>query len=283
VITRFSSVDLSCTLPQAELEQIIVNLVNNAIHAIGIAPGEIEIVVDEAEPVDRPTTFADERGYARIVIRDSGSGMSESTRARLFEPFFTTKPQGQGTGLGLAVVHGVVRAAGGSIDVASEEGGGTTFTLWLPRAEPAPAAQPPSPNLPRSPGQGEHILYVDDDEAITFLVQRILEKSGYRVTCCDDPRDAYRAFVEQPHAFDVVVTDLTMPTMGGFELVRGLRAIRSDVPVIMMSGYVRDSDQTRANDEGIGRILLKPNTIEELGHELNLRCAQLRAARQVGP
>jgi PAS domain S-box-containing protein len=274
--TQLAAELLSCTLPPVELEQIIVNLVNNAIHAIGAEAGRIDIEVAAACADELPETLSKSDQYARVAIRDTGSGMDGATQARLFEPFFTTKLQGKGTGLGLAVVHGTVQGAGGAITVTSEVQRGSTFTLWLPLADPNIAA-PAAESAPAQPaGSGEHILHVDDDEAITFLIGRILKKLGYEVTCCDDPRAALQLFSERPLDFDVVVTDLSMPTMGGFELARELRKIRAHMPIIMTSGYVRDEDQARALREGIGRILLKPNTIEELGQELHLRCARLQ-------
>ncbi len=123
---------------------------------------------------------------------------------------------------------------------------------------------------------GEHILYVDDDEAINFLIRRVLEKFGYRVTCTDDPTQAQWLFAQTPDAFDVVVTDLSMPGMSGFELVRAVRSVRENVPVIITSGYIRDEDQVKANDLQVNHIILKPNTIDELGEALNSLCTRLR-------
>jgi PAS domain S-box-containing protein len=280
--TRFDDTGLACTLGLAELQQVIVNLVNNAVHAIGETEGAVEIIVrrgtaDDSHSRDRPQNAAN---FACVVIRDSGCGMGETTRIRIFEPFFTTKPAGKGTGLGLAVVHGIVEGCGGNIVVESDPGRGATFTLWLPLAQATAAAEQPTEIARKTTVYGEHILYVDDDEAINFLIQRLLEQLGYRVTCCDDPLQAHRLFAEQPQTYDVVVTDLSMPGMNGFDLVRGLKSIRANVPVIMTSGYVRDEDQARATHLGIDHVILKPNTVDELGHVLDSLCTQLRAQSQ---
>ena len=276
--------EVSCTLGQVELEQVILNMVNNAIHAIGDREGRIEIEVAlENDPAQLAASLSPIEQYVRILIRDSGAGMDEATRARIFEPFFTTKPGGKGTGLGLAVVHGIVQGCGGAITVASQVGRGATFKLWLPVAAANAVGQPRVSSARSAGGHGEHILYVDDDEAVNFLIQRLLERLGYRVTCCEDPRDALRLFAAVGSNVDVVVTDLSMPAMNGFDFVKKLRAVRPEVPIIMTSGYVRDEDQTLASTLGLGRIILKPNTVDELGHELDARCAQLRESRDGQP
>ncbi|MBB6093778.1 PAS domain S-box-containing protein [Povalibacter uvarum] len=280
--TRLDDNGVSCTLGQTELEQVIVNLVTNAIHAIGDNPGTIDVTADLPGSHELPSSLRADTSYVRVSIRDNGAGMSEETRSRIFEPFFTTKPKGKGTGLGLAVVHGIVTAGGGTIIVESELGRGTTFQLWLPLAVQAAAAVQSEQQNAQVPKRTEHILYVDDDEAIAYLIQRTLERSGYRVTCSTDPRDALKMFKEQGTAFDVVVTDLTMPVMNGFDLIVALRELRPDVPIVMTSGYAREDDQQRAAQLGIGRIILKPDTVEELGEELDARCVDLRARRAAG-
>jgi len=279
--TRFDGV-IACTLGHVELEQVIVNLVNNAIQAIGDRPGSIDIeVAVEHDAAARPANLPQSGRYARLTIRDSGSGMDAATRARVFEPFFTTKPSGKGTGLGLAVVHGIVQGCGGAITVESHPGRGSTFKLWLPLAATPAAASQPAATQRSAAGRGERILYVDDDEAVNFLIQRLLGKSGYLVTCCEDPHDALRLFAGRANDFDVVVTDLSMPGMNGFDLAEKLRLIRSDIQIVMTSGYVRDDDQACASRLGLGRIILKPNTVDELGRELDARCAQLRSNRML--
>lgn len=274
---HFDDEMVACSLGQAELGQVLTNLITNAVHALADAPGTVRISVDPPSS-DPPLELSPGGSYVCVSISDTGTGMNAETRSRIFEPFFTTKPTGKGTGLGLAVVHGIVTAGGGALVVDSEPGRGSTFRVWLPRAMEAVAATGVDRKAPIA-SQGEHILYVDDDESIGYLMRRTLERAGYRVTCSVDAREAVRMFRDgNGHGVDVVVTDLAMPGMNGFDLVVALRSI-SDVPVLMTSGYTREEDQQRAAQLGIGRIILKPDTVEELARELDLRCAELRANR----
>jgi len=190
--------------------------------------------------------------------------MSEATQARIFEPFFTTKPVGQGTGLGLSVVHGIMKAHDGAVTVYSQPGKGTMFRLYFPACDAA-ATEAAGADAAVARGSGQHVLYVDDDEAIVYLATRTLERLGYRVTGFLHPRAAIDAFASGPRDFDVIVTDLSMPTMSGFDLARTLREHRVDIPIVMTSGYVRPEDRQAAREAGIREVILKPNTVEELG------------------
>jgi PAS domain S-box-containing protein len=276
--TQYPEEDLACALGAAELLQVIVNLITNAFHAIGERHGRIAIDVSAGS---MPTPAANVRRSAargaRIVVSDSGSGMDAMTRARIFDPFFTTKPFGQGTGLGLAVVHGILQGCGGCIDVVSEVDRGTTFTLWLPLV-----TRPRSPQVSRPDirGQGEHILYVDDEEAISFLIQRLLSRKGYRVTCCNSPAEALELLRADPLGFDVLVSDLTMPTLNGIDLIRAAKHIRPELPAILTSGYVRDEDHELAARVGIEHVILKPNTIDEMGVTLHQMFEKISARRR---
>ena len=279
--THYADEELACALGAAELQQVIVNLITNAFHAIGEQPGKIHI---EASAADMPEHAGNARLGAkravRIVVTDSGSGMDAQTRSRIFDPFFTTKPSGKGTGLGLAVVHGIVQGCGGCIDVTSEVNCGATFTLWLPLAARA-QAQPM--DIPASQGCGEHVLYVDDEEALSFLIERLLGLKGYRVTSCTSPAEALALLRADPTAFDVLVSDLTMPTMSGIDLIRAAKDIRPDLPAILTSGYVREDDHIRAARLGVEHVILKPNTIDEMGGALDQVFKQLRARRKARP
>jgi PAS domain S-box-containing protein len=275
--TRYAEEDLACELGAAELQQVIVNLMTNAFHAIGEQAGRIDIDVSAAEMPAQARSSRDATARAaRIVVSDSGSGMDALTRARIFDPFFTTKPSGKGAGMGLAVVHGIVQGCGGRIDVASEVNRGTTFTLWLPLAARVQAQQKDASDLH---GQGEHVLYVDDEEALGFLLERLLGRKGYRVTCCNNPTDALALLRADPASFDVLVSDLTMPTMNGIDLIRAAKDIRPDLPAILTSGYVREDDHIRAARLGVEHVILKPNTIDEMGGALDQVFKQLRARR----
>jgi CheY-like chemotaxis protein/anti-sigma regulatory factor (Ser/Thr protein kinase) len=259
-----------------------VNLVNNAVHAIGEAEGTISITL-EADAIEAPRVGAAGRlGFARIQVSDTGCGMDDLTRVRIFDPFFTTKPPGKGTGLGLAVVHGIVQGCGGRVEVESAVRRGSTFTLSLPLTAKDEAVKTPV-REPVQSGDGEHILYVDDDEAVVFLIEHWLRRQGYRVSCYTDAQKALDVFSGNPEAFDVVITDLSMPGMNGFDFARGVKAVRPNVPVVMTSGFVREEDERRAEAIGIARTILKPNTIDELGvtlHELFAQLAPVRRAVQ---
>jgi CheY-like chemotaxis protein len=206
--------------------------------------------------------------YAHLTVSDDGHGMDRSTLERIFDPFFTTKPTGQGTGLGLSVVHGIIRGHGGAISAYSELGKGTVFHLYFPAAASDIKTAPVVQQIIQRQRK-EHVLYVDDEEALVSLTTRLLKRLGYTVTGHTDPQAALEQFRSSPREFDAVVTDLAMPRMSGFELARELRAARPDVRIIMTSGYLRKEDQETAEAMAIHDLILKPNTIEELGSALD--------------
>jgi CheY-like chemotaxis protein len=240
-----------------------MNLITNAAHAIGDKTGVIEI------------TLSTQEQFARLVVRDTGCGMDSSTRARIFDPFFTTKPTGQGTGLGLAVVHGIVESAHGTIEVDSKVGVGSTFTIQLPVATLRSINS--DERAAASTGHGEHILYVDDDDAVVLLIEKTLRSLGYEMTGYTDAIAAVQAFTANPRGFDVVVSDLSMPGMDGFGVARAIKQASATTPVVLTSGYVRSQDREQAAALGIEHVILKPNTIDELGHVLDALCKRLRA------
>jgi PAS domain S-box-containing protein len=249
-----------------QIHQIVMNLVTNAAYAIGARGGGIEIVVD-ACPAPPESAASDDVApgpCACLTVKDDGVGMDSATLERIFDPFFTTKPAGQGTGLGLSVVHGIVRSHQGTIVVRSELGRGSTFRLYFP-AVLEPAALAPQAAAAAPLGKGQRVLYVDDEEALVYLTSRVLERLGYEVVGLSDPVAALEAFREDPAGFDVVVTDLSMPGMSGFHLARALLQIRPDVAVLMTSGYVRPEDREQARALGVRELILKPDTIDELG------------------
>ena len=167
-------------------------------------------------------------------MRDSGLGMDPSLVDRIFELFFTTKPRGQGTGLGLSVVHGIVKAHEGTITVQSREGEGSTFQVYLPAAKGRVKTASQAAAVPR--GEGQRILYVDDEEPLVYLVTRVLERLGYRVSGYCDASAALEHFLAGPDDYAAVVTDLSMPVLSGADLARRILQVRPDMPVIMTSG-----------------------------------------------
>jgi len=213
--------------------------------------------------------------YVRITVGDTGCGMDKQLLQRVFEPFFTTKAQGEGTGLGLSVVYGIVERHGGAITVYSEPGKGTVFHLYFPAVD-RPVAKGEAKAEPTVSGNGEKILYVDDDEAIVFMMTRMLRRLNYDVVAYQHPGEALEAFRANPNEFDVVVTDMSMPQMAGPDLVREMLAIRPDIPIVMATGYIRPKDLEQARDLGIRELVLKPNTVAEMGEVLHRIVSELR-------
>jgi PAS domain S-box-containing protein len=259
-----------------QIEQVLLNLCGNAWQAIAADKqgAMIEVLL---RPHEQTAGGAPEAGfetvagemragrYACITVRDNGSGMDKETLARMFEPFFTTKPVGKGTGLGLAVVHSIAQDHGASIQIRSAPGEGSTFRICLPAAPASASAIPATvPMIAPKHGRGEHILYVDDDEAIVLLMTRLLERQGYRVSGFTDAQAALAAVRADPAQFDLVVTDYNMPGMSGLQVARALKEIRADMPVAMASGYLTDELRQEAPLAGVSELIYKPNTVEDL-------------------
>ncbi|MEJ0037531.1 MAG: PAS domain-containing protein [Gammaproteobacteria bacterium] len=258
-----------------QIHQIVLNLATNAAHALAPRGGLIEIELTSVE-VD-PTAVAcgldgaanlPAGQYARLTVRDNGTGMSAEVVERIFDPFFTTKPPGQGTGLGLSIVHGIMRSCGGAVTVQSVLGNGTSFHLFFPAAPEASFATGTETATGLSRGMGQRVLFIDDEDAVVRLGTLNLTRLGYRVTGCTDPAAALKEFLRDPEAIDVVVTDLSMPGMSGFDCAREMLAIRPDLPIVLTSGYVRPEDEARARDIGIRAVCSKPAALNELGKTL---------------
>lgn len=254
------------------IHQVLVNLGTNASHAMsGLGLLEIELadIVADASVIDRVPALKPGH-YVRITVRDNGVGMEPATVERIFEPFFTTKPPGHGTGLGLSVVHGIVREHGGALAVTSAPGRGTTIDVYLPKIDrlvPCAQAEP----RPVRRGSNERILFVDDDEALVFLARRLLERMGYRVEAFQDSQRALAALTEHPHDYDVLVTDLAMPVLSGLDLAARALAVRPGLPIVIMSGYVREADSHRARQLGIGDICHKPSLVDVFANTIHAR------------
>jgi CheY-like chemotaxis protein len=208
------------------------------------------------------TTRPSEGGVA-LTVTDDGVGMTPETRARLFEPFFTTKPVGQGTGLGLSMVHGIVRAHGGAISLDTAPGQGSTFHLYLPAAEVSETrSERAEPALPQ--GAGRHVLYIDDDQVMVLMVERLLQRAGFRVSVETDPTIGIERVRAGDPPFDMVVTDFNMPEMSGLDVARQIAAIRPDLPVVISSGYLSEALRDEAGRAGVRALMPKENTFEEL-------------------
>jgi PAS domain S-box-containing protein len=273
-----AGVDLDVVLADAPLhvhadatqvQQVLMNLCTNAWHALKDEAGRIQIglaaVVLGGDHARHPGGLPG-GAYAHLWVADTGIGMDAATRERIFEPFFTTKPVGQGTGLGLSVVHGILTAHHGAIEVDSEPGRGSTFHLYLPAVEVEAAAAAARAAAPAPvQGHGEHVLYVDDDETMVVMVERLLERSGYRVSSYHDALDAVEAVRQNPEGFDLVVTDFNMPKCSGLDVAHKLHDVRPGLPVVISSGYITEELRGQAQEAGVRGLLDKQNTFEELG------------------
>ncbi|MHC1742582.1 MAG: CHASE2 domain-containing protein [Syntrophobacteraceae bacterium] len=249
----------------SQVHQILLNLATNALHAMrdkgGILEVDLEDVVLE-EPMQMDGQMLRAGPYVKLSVRDTGHGIPDKVRARIFEPYFTTKTQGEGTGLGLATVRGIVQNYSGLITVESWPGKGTRFSIYFPRLEgPGGEAAPECPDSGIT-GQG-HVLFVDDDPDLTDLVSDMLETLGYRVTSANTPLEAIEIFRAGPDRFKVVITDMSMPGMTGEELAEELLRIRSDIPVILCTGY---GDATFRS--GARTLLTKPFKLKDLAKAL---------------
>jgi PAS domain S-box-containing protein len=253
----------------SQIHQIILNLATNAWHAMDNQPGSVDIRVEPCRVDSMLCQLHPELQpgpYVRLSVSDTGKGMDAATLGRIFEPFFTTKAAGQGTGLGLSVVHGIVRSHGGAIVVESAPGLGSHFHLYFPASmQQADPTQIERAGAGEIRGCGEHILYLDDEEPLVYLAVRFLERRGYRVDGYTRAEEALAAFRANPRSYDLVITDYNMPGMSGMEVARELLRIRPAAPIALASGYVRPTEIEQARALGISEIILKPNTVEELG------------------
>ncbi len=250
-----------------QIHQIIMNLCTNAYHAMQASGGVLGVSLEQvcmhaAEAfgvLDLPAGQ-----YLRLTVSDTGSGISPAIIDRIFDPYFTTKEKGKGTGLGLAVVHGIVKRHGGDISVESRVGEGTRFTVFLPVCGDETAEDGIRPvSLPRG---REHVLLVDDEKDLVAIGSEMLQRLGYRVTAIIGSTDALEAFKQDPFHFDVVVTDYNMPGLSGDQLARQMLSIRRDTPIIVCTGFSEVFDQQRAQAIGIRQTLMKPVTMQAMAH-----------------
>jgi len=247
-----------------QVHQILMNLCANAVHAmreqggvLGVKLGPLmvnsKMVADHPELKPGP--------YLRLAVSDTGQGMTREVMERIFEPFFTTKKPEEGTGMGLAVVYGIVKSYGGCITVYSEVGQGTTFNVLIPQiaGEPEPARI--SPKILQGT---ERILLVEDDWVELRSFQNMLERFGYRVTARADSLEALALFEKDPDGFDLVITDLTMPKMTGVQLAEALLRIRGDIPIILCTGFSEMVSGEKAKTKGIREFVMKPFGVSEI-------------------
>jgi CheY-like chemotaxis protein len=269
---------LELALPQAplavmgdatQLHQVVMNLCTNAIQAmgeqgtLGVSLGTIEL---ESELAFSQDSLAPGR-YVKLAVSDTGGGMDEATLARIYEPFFTTKEVGHGTGLGLSLVYGIVADSGGATHAASEVGRGSTFEIYLPRTEAghAPAEEALAP-ITR--GRGERVMLVDDEVPLLSMTAELLTRLGYEPEPFSDSNAALAALQAEPGAYDVVLTDETMPGITGTALAQASRRARRDLPVILISGYTGPKLTQMALEAGVREVLRKPVRLRDLAAAL---------------
>jgi PAS domain S-box-containing protein len=247
-----------------QVHQIVMNLGTNAWHAMKDDVGRLKVVL-EKYVVDAGLATAHPRlrpgSYAHVSVSDSGMGMDEATMHRIFEPFFTTKPPGEGTGLGLAVVHGIMDTHDGAVTVYSEPGVGTVFHLYFPANE-GKVATPPVESGPAPLGHGQRILFVDDEEMLVYLGERALTALGYEVESTTEAGKALALIRTNPNRFALVITDQTMPKMTGLSLARQIQEIHPGLPVILTTG--NNQAVAPRESDGVRQLLLKPFTIDSL-------------------
>jgi PAS domain S-box-containing protein len=253
------------------IQQIVLNLATNAAQALGSQSGLLAIELSAfsvspefaaAHPGLRPGL------HTRLTCHDNGPGIEPDILDRVFEPFFTTKEPGQGTGLGLSVVHGIVRAHDGVITVQSRPGSGTCFDVYLPAAAPEqPDASEPAVNGVLTPGQ-ERILFVDDEPVLLKASEKLLRQAGYHVTACADPQAAAELFRRSPQDFDLVVTDYSMPKQNGVDLARELFKVRPGIPIIICTGFGAGLTREKGRQLGFAEVLLKPVDFDEFTRAL---------------
>jgi len=244
-----------------QMHQVLMNLCTNAYHAMRETGGVLEVglqsvtVEHEMERAGQPDLPAG--SYVRLTVADTGCGMPPEVAARIFEPYFTTKAEGEGTGLGLAVVHGIVKSHRGMINVYSEPGKGTVFQVYLPQIERAPDDRREPQEAP-SPLGDERILFVDDEPSLANLGKQVLETLGYAVVTRTSGVEALELFRNNPATFDLVITDMTMPQMTGAELAWELTRLRAEIPVILCTGFSHSMSEEKARALGIREYVMKP-------------------------
>ncbi len=266
------SIDPECGSVLADLiqiQQIVINLCTNSYQSIGAKSGVLEV---RLEPVSVDAEFAAKRSglkagdFVCLTVRDTGGGIDPELQERIFEPFFTTKQVGEGTGLGLSVVHGIVTRHDGSIFLQSTPGLGSTFQIYLPRLQSSEAD--PGKPAKQEESRRARVLFVDDEKSLVETSQLILQSLGYEATALTSSAEALERFRKAPHDYDLVISDITMPEYSGIDLARLMLEIRPDLPIILVTGYSQLVSEEKAAEMGVRAVLLKPYRIPELAEEI---------------
>ncbi|MBD3237799.1 MAG: PAS domain S-box protein [Candidatus Eisenbacteria bacterium] len=257
----------------AQMQQLLLNLCSNSARAMLVAGGQLTVALEETEPTRearRACPGLRPGRYARLMVSDTGGGMDDETLERIFEPYFTTRPHGEGTGLGLAAVHGIVQQHGGAIHVESHPGQGTQFAIYLPICAEAPSREGSCGEMRALPDRmGGRILVVDDEEPLAELLRTALERMGYDVVAHTRGEDALAAFRDDPRSFAAVVADQTMPGLTGADLAQALLAERPELPIVLCTGYSETVREEDAEAIGVQAYMMKPVDMDVLGRTLH--------------
>lgn len=265
--TQMSAKEQTILADPTQIHQILLNLFTNAHHAMVNNGGIISVSLQEKEFFENDRFLGEKvppGTYLELEVSDTGSGMDEVTKEKIFEPYFTTKATGEGTGLGLATVHGIVNEHHGVIQVYSEIGKGTSFRLYFPVNDIKTTSKTPQIPAYESTGSSKHILFVDDEEIILSVAKESFPSYGYQITTFSQPEKALSDFRQNPGKYDLLVTDMTMPGMTGAELSQKIMALAPELPVILCSGYSALIDKESALAIGIRKYISKPITIGTL-------------------
>jgi CheY-like chemotaxis protein/anti-sigma regulatory factor (Ser/Thr protein kinase) len=253
-------IDENCgmvSVDPVQIHQILINLCTNAAFAMSGRSGTLTIRLVKSARRNN------DRDWLELSVTDTGCGIDPAIRDRIFEPYFTTKQKGQGTGMGLAMVHGIVSRQGGEMDVESEIGRGTTFRIFLPVSRETTSFDQVVSTEDMA-GGGERILLVDDEEQIVAVTGELLESLGYSVTGRTSARESLLLFSGSSAEFDLVITDLTMPYLTGLELCKKMKEVRPDIPVILFTGYQEDFSSDAAKAAGVDAFFMKPLSFKEM-------------------
>ncbi len=252
-----------------QIHQIVMNLTTNAYHAMEETGGELKVSLKEMEfkTLDLMNPNMTPGIYVCLTVADTGTGMDKTITDKIFDPFFTTKAIGKGTGMGLSVVHGIVSALGGAIHVYSEPGKGSQFHVYLP-VEKTLSEEQAAVSKVQIKGGTEQLLLVDDEQAILDMEKRMLDRLGYQVTSRFSSLEALEAFRDSPDKFDLVITDMAMPSMPGDKLAAELTKIRPDIPVLLCTGFSETMSEEKAVLLGIKGFLFKPIIMKDLAQKI---------------
>jgi CheY-like chemotaxis protein len=265
IVQRIDSTCHHVLADATQMHQVIMNLCVNAFHAMEEKGGTLAIELQHVN-INRATAgeypHLKDADYVCLSISDTGIGMDKATSDRIFEPFFTTKAPGKGTGMGLSVVHGIVRSHNGDILVASEPGKGTTFHVYLPTTDVEQNGA--TVKAVAIEGGHERVLVVDDEVAVARMMNRMLAQLGYRADVCHSSLEALNVFRQHPAEYDLVISDLTMPGMTGLDLAKQLHEMAKEMPIILMTGYGKGISAEDQKEHGITKIIGKPILIKDL-------------------